>query len=213
MSPQNECVETVKEVMEEVVREKNALVKRLNAMHQRIAEEEDPVTKVRRKIEWASTRDRSVDALNSIVASLQRVLKEEDISTQGSTASRRSSAIGAASRLHRASSPSFTHASSLDRSSSARLPARLGKDDSGVDFKLRAQSLVSVFQGSGFREPASSASNAAVFVRKVSSEASLLPQQVRKSVRNSARRILSSMRRRVGWSPALQDSQWVWNSV
>jgi hypothetical protein len=114
MSPQHECVETVKEMAVEVMREKNALVGRLNAMHQRIVEEEDPVTKVRRKVEWAAEKERSVEALTTIVASLQRVLKEKDRSTHGSTASLRSSA---SSTEHGASPPSFTnqHPSSVDR--------------------------------------------------------------------------------------------------
>jgi hypothetical protein len=230
MSHPNECVETIKEVMAEVMREKNALVGRLNAMHQRIVEEEDPVTKVRRKVEWASTRDRSVEALNEIVASLRRALEEDESSTHGSTGSLRSSASSA-------SSPSFTneHASSMDRNQAVfeqtaksdpdfsyeapqevgaaafRLPARLDKDDGGQGFRPRAKSLGCVVQVAGFREPVSSpATKAAGFFKRVSSEASLLPQQVRKSVRNSARRFSSSMLRRVGWSPALQDSQWVW---
>jgi hypothetical protein len=213
MSPQNECMETVKQVMEEVMREKDALVGRLNAMHQRIAEEEDPVTKVRRKVEWTAEKERSVEALNEIVASLQRALDEEEKITHGSTSSLCSSANIAASHPPGASSLSFTneHASSLDRSSTARLPARLDKDDGGEGFMWRALSVGSVLQGSGFREPASlPASKAAVFLRRISSEASLLPQQVRKSVRKGARKFSSMMLRRVGWSPALQDSQWVW---
>ena len=228
MSPLND-VETIKEVMDEVMREKNALVGRLNAMHQLIAEEEDPVAKVRRKVEWASTRDRSVDALKKIVASLQRALEEDESSTHGSdTASPRSSASSA-------SSPSFTN-ESLDHNNQAvfertatcdpdsryeapqeagaaahRLPTRLDKDAGGQGgevFRPRAQSLGCVVQGSGLASwPAS---KAAGFLKRVSSEASLLPHQFRKSVQKSARRFSSSMLRRVGWSPALQDSQWVW---
>ena len=133
MSPQNECVETVKVMVAEVMHEKNALVERLNAMHQGIVEEDDPVTKVRRKVEWAAEKDSSVEALNRIVASLQRVLEKQDRvaaemapaarSTHGSTASREktdsgnvSGASSAASHLPGASSQSFTdkHASSKD---------------------------------------------------------------------------------------------------
>ena len=114
MSPENRCVETVKEMMAEVMREKNALVGRLNAMHQRIADEEDLVTKVRRKVEWAADRDRSVEALNKIVASLQRALEEEDRSTHGSTASREDPDPGSVSNASSASTN--THASSVDRS-------------------------------------------------------------------------------------------------
>ena len=132
MSPQSECVETIKEIMAEVVHEKNALVGRLNAMHQEIAKEEDPVTKMRRKVEWATEKERSVEALNRIVASLQRVLKKQDgmadmapaaRSTHGSTAwcentysGNVSGASSAASHLPGASSHFFTdeHASSQD---------------------------------------------------------------------------------------------------
>ena len=71
-------MDSVKEMVVEVICEKNALVGRLNAMHQQIAEEEDPVTKVRRKVEWTAEKERSVEALNQIVASLRRALVEED---------------------------------------------------------------------------------------------------------------------------------------
>ena len=241
MSPQNECVQTIKEMMTEVVHEKNELVERLNAMHQRIAAEEDPVTKVRRKVEWAAEKERSVEALNKIVASLQRALEEEDKSAHGSTASLRSS-TSTASRSHGASPQSLTqeHASSADRNQAdfeataaanidpdfrceasqepgaaephrfhrrspvplhklatwprRRLPARLDKGDGG--------------------EPASSpASQAAKILRSFSLDASQLPQQVRKSVRNRARKFSSSFLRKVGWSPALQQIEWVWDCV
>jgi len=219
MSPQNECVETVKEMMAEVAREKNELVERLNAMHQRIAAEEDPVIKVRRKVEWAAEKERSVEALNKIVASLQRALEEGDISAHGSTASPRSSASIAASRPHGASSQSFTkeHASAVNRNQSTvaahidpdfsnercssaplhtpatchhrRLPARLDKDDGG--------------------EPACSPASKAADIFRSLSSASQLPQQVRKSVRNRARRFSEGFLRQVGWNPALQESEWV----
>jgi len=71
-------MESVKEMVVEVICEKNALVGRLNAMHQQIAEEKDPVTKVRRKVEWTAEKERSVEALNQIVASLRRALVEEE---------------------------------------------------------------------------------------------------------------------------------------
>ena len=132
MSPQHQCMATVKEMTAEVMRETNALVGRLNAMHQGIVEEEDPVTKVRRKVEWTAEKERSVEALNRIVASLQRVLEKQDgmtemapaaRSTLGSTASREktdtgnaSGASSVASHLPGASSQSVTdkHASSRD---------------------------------------------------------------------------------------------------
>jgi hypothetical protein len=240
MPPQNECVATVKEVMAEVMREKNALVGRLNAMHQRIAEEKDPVTKVRRKVEWAAEKERSVEALNEIVASLQSALAEEDSSTHGSTTSREDSDSGNVSRafsaapLSPASSQPFTNeraslgdafemtmaktsqdlsyeagaagprqrqhwsrsasfrSSSLSRLalSSWSLPARLDKDES---------------------TSAPASSKAAGLVRRLSTEAALLPEQVRKSARKSAHRLSSSILRRVGWGPALQESGRVWD--
>jgi len=220
MSPQNECVQTVKEMMAEVTHEKHQLVERLNAMHQRIAAEEDPVTKVRRKVEWVAEKERSVEALNKIVASLQRALEEEDISAHESTASLRSSA-STASRSHGASPQSFTkeHASSADRNQadleatvaangrsasvplrklatwpSRRLPARLDKDDGG--------------------EPASSpVSKAAEILRSLSMDVSQLPQQVRKSVTNRARKVSASILRKARWNPAVQGVEWVWDCV
>ena len=59
----------------EVEREKAELVERLNAMNEQIAAEVDPVTKVLRKVEWMEEKERSVAALNKIVASLHRVLE------------------------------------------------------------------------------------------------------------------------------------------
>ncbi|KAJ1473628.1 hypothetical protein T484DRAFT_1972526 [Baffinella frigidus] len=135
MFAHNECVETVKKVMAKVMHEKDALVARLNAMNKRIEEEKDLVAKVRLKVEWAEEKERSVKAMNTIVASLQRALAEDDMgetapaarSTHGSTASREASDSGNVSnvsdassvvtRPHGASSQSFTHtrASLVDR--------------------------------------------------------------------------------------------------
>ena len=75
MPPPTECVERVKEMVAEVEREKAELVERLNAMHQQIAAEQDPVTKVLRKVEWMEEKERSVATLNKIVASLHLVLE------------------------------------------------------------------------------------------------------------------------------------------
>ncbi|KAJ1483587.1 hypothetical protein T484DRAFT_1949586 [Baffinella frigidus] len=77
MSPQNECVATVKEMVAELMREKKDLVDRLNDMHQRIEEEKDLGIKVRRKIAWAEEKERSVEAMNKIVASLRGALEAE----------------------------------------------------------------------------------------------------------------------------------------
>ena len=228
MSPQNECVKTVKEMMAEVVREKYELVERLNIMHQRIAEEEDPVTKVRRKVEWAAEKERSVEALNKIVASLQRAL--EDISTHGPTDSPRSSAR-TASRSHGSSPQSFTkeHASPADSNQAdfeSTVAANIDPDFShercsSVPLRKLATwphrrlswSLVKDDAGEPACSPASSpassqASTAADIFRSLSS-ASQLPQQVRKSVKIRARRFSESFLRKVGWNPALQESEWV----
>ncbi|KAJ1479793.1 hypothetical protein T484DRAFT_1958003 [Baffinella frigidus] len=89
MSCQHEYVNTVKEMMAEVMREKKELVERLNEMHQGIEEEEDLLTKVLRKVEWMEEKERSVEALNRIVASLQDVLEEEDMNGEMAPAGRR----------------------------------------------------------------------------------------------------------------------------
>ena len=193
MSPQNQSVVTVKEMTAEVMREKNALVGRLNAMHQLIAEEQDLVIKVRRKVEWAAEKERSVEALNKIVASLRSALDEEERSTHGSFCSRAGSA---ASRPHRAwkeyrssSAPPLT----LATWPQFRLPARLDTDDG--------------------EEPAPMpASKAAGIIRSFSIEASQLPQQVRRSLRNKAWRFSESVLRGVGWNPPLRvRSQRMWD--
>jgi len=131
MSSQNERLEAVKERMAEVMHEKNALVGRLNAMHQEIADEEDPVTKVRRKVEWAAEKERSVEALNRIVASLQRALEKQDgmaemapaaRSTLWSTASRENTDSGCSLVAARAGLNSFTGNVSGASSAALHLP-------------------------------------------------------------------------------------------
>ena len=222
MSPQHECTETVKEIMAEVIREKNALVGRLDAMHQQIAEEEDPVTKVRRKVEWMAEKERSVEVLNKIVASLRCALEEEERTTHRSTASSlRGSATSAASRPHGASSPSYTikHTSSLDRTQAdigmivaANIDPDLGYEASqgvgAVENRRRANHCSSEPLPTTNTWPPTS--KAAGVLRSLSSEASQLSEQVCKSLRNRARKVSASMLRRVGWNPALQESEWVW---
>ena len=199
MSPQNECVETVKEMMAEVVREKNELVERLNAMHLRIAAEEDPVTKVRRKVEWAAEKERSVEVMNKIVASLQRALEEDDISAHGSTDSIRSSTRITASRSRRASSRSVMkeHASSVDQA-----------DFESTEGAAKPRDRQYRCSSAPLHTPVSKAS---AILRSFSSGASQLPQQVRKSVRNRAQKFSASILRKVGWHPALQQNGRVWD--
>jgi hypothetical protein len=196
MSPQNGSVATVKELMVDVMRERNALVGRLNAMQNLIEEEEDPLTKVRRKVAWMADRDHSVEALSKIVASLQRALGEEERNTHGSAASRCNSAGSAASIVRAASLVDAPRAWKEYRSSSApplalatwphrRLPSR---------------------PGGPLVEEDSPPSSLSKMLKRISSEASMLPQQVRRSLKNSAWRFSESVLRRVGWNPAQQDS-------
>jgi len=230
MPPQNACLETVKEIMVEVMREKNELVERLNAMHQRIVKEEDPVTKVRRKAEWAADKERSVEALNKIVASLQRALTENDRSTHGSTASRRIRA-STASPSHGAPDQSFAtgHASSADRSQAdfqvtmvANIDSDFSSQEAGAAEPRRGsvpplrpatwphrRLPARLDKGDGGEPTSSPASKAAEIWRSLSIDASQLPQQVRKSVRNRAERFSASILRKVGWNPALQEIEWV----
>ena len=220
-SPPHECIDTVKEMTAEVVREKNALVRRLNALQQKIAEEEDPVTKVRRKVEWTAEKERSVEALNKIVASLRRALEEEDGGTHGLTPSLRDCAISAASRLHGASFPSCTnkYASSLDSNQEdfdmtvvANIDPDFSYEDSQGAGAVEPRNRASRCASEPLCKTASwpSTSKAAGVLRSLSSEASQLSEQVRKSLRNRARKVSASMLRSVGWDPALQESQWVW---
>ena len=84
MSLQSECVETAQEMVEEVMLEKNELVEHLNAMHQRIEGEKDLAVKALLKVECMDEKYRSIEALSKVVASLQRVLEEEEMIPPGS---------------------------------------------------------------------------------------------------------------------------------
>ncbi|KAJ1473629.1 hypothetical protein T484DRAFT_1972527 [Baffinella frigidus] len=269
MSPTpNECVETVKEVMAEVMLEKDALVVRLNAMNERIEDEKDLVAKVRIKVEWAEEKERSIAALNTVVASLQRALEEDDMgemasaarSTHGSTVSRGDSNSGnvsndgassAATRPHGASSQSFTHkhASPVDRNQ-ADFEITIANIDH--DFSLeasqdaapslplqKAHRAVSEEAGAAPprqkehctsseppRAPASSplrqrparlagndGEEPCGIVRRLSNEAAQISQQVRRSVTRRVGKFSSSMLRRVGWDPAMEESRRVYYTV
>jgi len=220
MPPQSECVETVKEMTAEVMCEKNALVGRLNAMHQQIAEEKDPVTKVRRKVEWTVEKERCVESLNKIVASLRRALEEQDIITDGSTAtSLRSSATRAASCPHGASSPSYTnkHASYLDRNQAdlgttvaANIDPDFGYEASQEAGAVEPRQRANRSSSEPLRKLAPWPLSAADVLRSLSSEASQLSEQVHTSLRNRARKVSASMLRRVGWGQDLQERQEVW---
>ena len=63
---QDEGVETVKMLMAELCLEKDGLVARLNAMHERIEEEDNLVTKVLLKVQWMEEKERSVELLNKV---------------------------------------------------------------------------------------------------------------------------------------------------
>ncbi|KAJ1478801.1 hypothetical protein T484DRAFT_1749448 [Baffinella frigidus] len=75
---QQESVETVKELMAHLWREKNGLVQRLNAINERIESESKLVAKVRLKAEWMEEKERSVELLNKMTAAPQGVLDEAD---------------------------------------------------------------------------------------------------------------------------------------
>jgi hypothetical protein len=162
MAPQNECVERVKEMVAEVTREKADLVQRLNAMHQRIEQETDTVTKVLRKVEWMEEKERSVEALNKIVASLQLVLdgslEADDLSgdvspattVEGcrdvSSASSRQVCRGVSSASRQVSDTDDTSISeavmrSEDASSTAPRPPSISRSI----FQRRTSSMYSVF--------------------------------------------------------------------
>ncbi|KAJ1467431.1 hypothetical protein T484DRAFT_1858857 [Baffinella frigidus] len=128
--PPNECVETVKAVMAEVVLEKDQLVARLNEMKKGIDDEKDLEEKVRLQVEWTEEKERSVKALNPIVASLQRALEEHDATViskhprasredtdSDSSIFKRTRSRVASSRPRGAFSQSFTnkHSSPVDR--------------------------------------------------------------------------------------------------
>ena len=65
---QDDSVETIKGLMAELLREKNGLVERLNAMQVRIEEEDDLVAKVLLKVEWMAEKERHVDLLNEVLS-------------------------------------------------------------------------------------------------------------------------------------------------
>ncbi|KAJ1467759.1 hypothetical protein T484DRAFT_1857721 [Baffinella frigidus] len=79
-------VRRVKETTAELFREQRALVERLNAMNERIEAENHPARKVLRKVKWMEEKDRSVELLGKIVASLQGVLEVDAASASGEMA-------------------------------------------------------------------------------------------------------------------------------
>jgi hypothetical protein len=63
---QDEGVETVKALIAELCLEKDRLVERLNAMHERIEEERNLATKVLLKVEWMEEKERSLELLHKV---------------------------------------------------------------------------------------------------------------------------------------------------
>jgi len=59
-------VATVKQLMEELCREKDGLVQRLNAIQERIEGEEHLLSKVLLKVEWMAEKQRSVAPLKRV---------------------------------------------------------------------------------------------------------------------------------------------------
>jgi len=236
-SGSNECVATVKEMMADAMRETNALVGRLNAMHAQIEEEEEPVTKVRRKVAWAAERDHSVEALSKIVASLQRALGEEERNTHGrsgSSASRRTSSAGwspagavTRSRYFSTSSTS-TSLDELGRNSATSLAGldaprtwKGYRSSTAPPLALAAWPHRRLPPGSPLAEAAPSPSSLSRMLRRISSEASLFPQQVRRSLKKSACSFANvqwfrggfsaSVLRRVGWNPSEDPRPHAWS--
>jgi len=68
MRDTDECVEMVKELTAELFREQRELVERLNTLHRGIEDENHPVLKVRRKVEWMEEKERSIEQLNKVPA-------------------------------------------------------------------------------------------------------------------------------------------------
>jgi len=77
MCGQDKCVEMVKEMTAELFREQRELVRRLNAMQERISLDQCLVSKTRRKIEWMEEKERTVGRLKKIVASLHDALEAD----------------------------------------------------------------------------------------------------------------------------------------
>lgn len=63
---EDECVETVTEIMEELFREKTEMKERLHAMQERIGEEENVVAKWRRWVERVKEKERSIQLLKTV---------------------------------------------------------------------------------------------------------------------------------------------------
>ncbi|KAJ1481308.1 hypothetical protein T484DRAFT_1899668 [Baffinella frigidus] len=74
---EDECVETVTEIMEELFREKTEMKERLHAMQERIGEEENVVAKGSEKGQGGISVQRHLTAISAqMVASLQGVLED-----------------------------------------------------------------------------------------------------------------------------------------
>jgi len=203
MSLQSECVETAQEMVEEVMLEKKELVEHLNAMHQRIEGEKDLAVKALLKVECMDEKYRSIEALSKVVASLQRVLEEEEMIPPGSgkrgdLARQNSDSAAPAPLCEHATWPLREH------------PARLGRDARAASEPLHISTSPSSNKAAALArslsEPTRSWRRASTeLARSLSESSKQLPTQVRRTLAKRARRVSSSVLRTIGWSPAFPE--------
>ncbi|KAJ1473332.1 hypothetical protein T484DRAFT_1913217 [Baffinella frigidus] len=77
MRDTDDCMEMVRHMTAELFREKRELVERLNAMQVGIEEDNQLESKVLRKVEWMSEKERSVKQLKQMVTSLQEAIEAD----------------------------------------------------------------------------------------------------------------------------------------
>ncbi|KAJ1467801.1 hypothetical protein T484DRAFT_3630686 [Baffinella frigidus] len=73
----DESVEAVKEMLAELVREKELLVARLNDLHKHIEGDQNLTSRVLRQAEWMDEKDRTVARLSKVAASLWDLLEDD----------------------------------------------------------------------------------------------------------------------------------------
>ncbi|KAJ1470029.1 hypothetical protein T484DRAFT_1981017 [Baffinella frigidus] len=73
----DESVGAVKEMLAELVREKELLVARLNDLHKHIEGDQNLTSRVLRQAEWMDEKDRTVARLSKVAASLWDLLEDD----------------------------------------------------------------------------------------------------------------------------------------
>jgi hypothetical protein len=220
MSPQSECVDTAKEMVKEVMLEKEELVEHLNAMHQRIEEEKDLVVKALLKVECTDEKHRSIDALSKVVASLQRVLEEEDMigGKRGDPARQHSDRAAPAPLCEPATCPPREQPARLDILSRTTTADLAHDPDGPLQNRPSSGSLLdrettsspssntATALARSLTEPTRSWRGASTeLARSLSESSKQLPKQVRRTLAKRARRVSSSVLRTIGWSPAFPE--------